>query len=328
MKKKLAITTADWCSLARWCCAITEGIDPSDIGDDVRLAEESEAKVMGGLREDLGTDLVRLNRVGPLKFQPALYALIRTFEPKLVVETGIYNGVSTVVMLKALHDEGGPVRRLISMDPDDKTGAHKIQKATGVDVKRFGVKWTYMRKRGIDGIPDIYDPIDMFVLDSDTSARNIRGELKAVTPRLSPGAIVVVNGWDRIKAEDAFADWMRGHGLERMATFSTCAIVRMPYLAVQEPDPQVPFEVVSPWAKGAAPSRGEAVGEAVAEVGIGPAADPDQGPDTPYEGQAEPNRGPSDNPKVPELNPIETRPLEPNDHDGQNSNDFDVTDVE
>ena len=56
----------------------------------------------------------------------ALYLLVRKYKPKVILETGVANGISTYFILKALHLNGSG--KLISIDyPNyNKRGVHNI----------------------------------------------------------------------------------------------------------------------------------------------------------------------------------------------------------
>lgn len=184
------------------------------------------------IRRMLPAKAERLHRVGPMKFQPALYALVRMVEPEVVVETGVYNGVSTVIILKAMRDiameNNHFLGQLYSFDPDDRTGAGRIKSATGVDPHDLWPHgWIYRRERGISGIPSVTEPINMFVHDSDAAARNMDAELRAVEGRLAPGAVIVANGWKRHQAGSVWPDWCKEHGIE-FIEFGTAAIALWP----------------------------------------------------------------------------------------------------
>lgn len=81
---------------------------------------------------ELTTELRRRTRWAfDLKTQPPIgkrvvwWVIVRATRPSLVVETGIYDGLGSLVLLRALernHDEGGPDGRLLSVDADTRAG--------------------------------------------------------------------------------------------------------------------------------------------------------------------------------------------------------------
>ena len=129
-------------------------------------------------------DLEQLNKVGPLLYQRYLYALVRHFEPEIIVETGVRSGPSTVLTYMAMPI---PEAHLYSCDPcyrsqDEATDA--IYKHTNVSL--WPNRWTFFPEKSQTALFKIPAPWDFFIHDSDHSAENMAFELTVAWSRLRP----------------------------------------------------------------------------------------------------------------------------------------------
>ncbi|MDO9352131.1 MAG: class I SAM-dependent methyltransferase [Solirubrobacteraceae bacterium] len=112
----------------------------------------------------------------------ALYTLARALGPEVVVETGIANGWSSVIFLRALQQNGrgrlhsfdvrDDVGRLVDPAERERWQLHLLRPAT---LGAFD--------RTIAGL----DPIGLFFHDSDHSYLHMRLELRMAGARLAPG---------------------------------------------------------------------------------------------------------------------------------------------
>lgn len=129
----------------------------------------------------------------------ALYDVIRTRKPGLIVETGVEEGFSSAIILEAL--ERNKKGRLISIDIGTEVG--RLAKGLGTN------RWTL--KTGITGIeffkasPGIKD-LDLFLCDSSHTYQNIKEELELSYPHLSGNAVIMC---DDANSNEAFMEFAR-----------------------------------------------------------------------------------------------------------------------
>ncbi len=136
----------------------------------------------------------------------ALYALVRTRRPGVVVETGVANGHSTFFLLHALRANGAG--RLFSVDIGADVGVLLE------DAERAA--WTYVRlRRGRErqdyraffaGLPGL----DMFVHDSDHTYPWQHFEYETAWGKMGPGAVLLS---DDVDHSFAFIDFCKTHGV-------------------------------------------------------------------------------------------------------------------
>jgi hypothetical protein len=135
------------------------------------------------------------------------YAIVRHRKPRLLVETGIHDGIGSSVLLRAIEKNAaeGVDGRLVSFDTRRRAGwliptelrpRHEVR--TGVSLALLG--------------PAINDrAVDFFVHDSDHRYEYETAELEVVLKLSRPGTILLS---DNAHASTAMADFCLGHGLE------------------------------------------------------------------------------------------------------------------
>lgn len=114
------------------------------------------------------------------------YAIVRARRPAHVVETGTDKGLGTCVLASALlrnAAEGHP-GRLTSIDINPEAG-YLARARPWADVADLVVGDSASVLSGLDS------PVDIFLHDSDHAAAHERAELRAVEPRLAPGALLL-----------------------------------------------------------------------------------------------------------------------------------------
>ena len=153
-----------------------------------------------------------------------LYAMVRDLRPSTVVETGIANGHSTVVLLSALRRNGRG--QLVSFDIDPAAGAlvppelRPAWKPVILPVR--GERAAF--RRAIDGL----GPIDLFEHDSDHSFEWQSFELDTLWPRMRPGGILSIDDADWSWAALDFARRQAVPMRTLVTTSRVCAVLRRP----------------------------------------------------------------------------------------------------
>jgi predicted O-methyltransferase YrrM len=143
-----------------------------------------------------------------------LYVLLRHLRPKLCLETGVYYGGNTAFMLAALHRNG--FGRLVSIDLPDSTirgakaGTSHVRHPLVGDTEFYEPtmkpgfivpeylkpNWHLIEGSSLDEIPKLSETFDFYLHDSDHAMDFLTAEIDAALPRLSPGAVVVVDDID------------------------------------------------------------------------------------------------------------------------------------
>lgn len=171
----------------------------------------------------------RLNQIGPLTYQLALRGEILKRTPDVVVETGVYNGVSTVAILDALNaNERGT---LYSCDPRyNHRGAAEDALTRAHQRKLDFDRWRFDGCRSRHFLPAVPAPWDVFCHDSDHSAENMTYELEYAWDRIRPGGLLVCDDylWPTHAPHHAFRDFCRRHDIAGYETHATAAFVVKP----------------------------------------------------------------------------------------------------
>jgi len=198
-------------------CAELEGLWPV-----IDAAHEGWVRAAGGLE-------VRGHRASFANLSPLsskrLYALLRRLQPEVLVETGVCNGVSSAVILHALHaNERG---HLYSVDLPEFAGVlsteHWEGKGGGVIPAGKDPGWLVpddLRDRWdlrIGRSQEVLRPlmqelgrIEFFMHDSEHSYECMQFEMTLAEEHLAPGAPLVV---DDANWSSAFQDFVRSRGL-------------------------------------------------------------------------------------------------------------------
>lgn len=143
--------------------------------------------------------------------QEILYQLARLMKPEVVVETGVYWGISTAFILAALHDN----RRghLYSVDlPGGTQAPLKPDEPTGFVVPdELRGRWTLRLGPVREQLPllkkDI-SKVDLFYHDADHRYSEMTWEMELFLGWSHDGSILIV---DDVDANSAFHDFLRSH---------------------------------------------------------------------------------------------------------------------
>lgn len=155
-----------------------------------------------------------------------LYGLVRTYKPKVLVETGVCNGVSTAVILAALEENG--VGKLYSIDLPEFTDTEYAEgdfwegKKGAVIPKEkppgwiipedLRHRWELQLGRSDEILPPLLDSlgsIDFFLHDSEHSYECMSSEYRAAWKYLAEGGILAS---DDISWNTAFQDFAAQKG--------------------------------------------------------------------------------------------------------------------
>jgi predicted O-methyltransferase YrrM len=142
------------------------------------------------------------------------YLFSRVLEPKTVLETGVAYGVTSSVILAALHKNGNGVLHSVDLPPiGDRASRAYIGMMIPDEYRKrwrlhFGLSKRLLASLFADGIGEV----DLFLHDSANVYQVQKMELEAVWPRLSsPGAVIVNN----IGTNTAFGEFVRKNRVDR-----------------------------------------------------------------------------------------------------------------
>lgn len=141
-------------------------------------------------------------KYGPVTdvFGNILYAVVKSMEPTLVVETGVGMGVSTVYILSALKSIGQG--KLISIDRGEDAGI-----LVEPELKN---NWEFLHGDTCDILPTLdVDQFDIFFHDTDHTYKNMMFEFEWAYPRLRKGGLLMAHNTGFC---DAFFDFAKEVG--------------------------------------------------------------------------------------------------------------------
>jgi hypothetical protein len=168
----------------------------SEIESDSELKKHIEI----GLH-NYGQDFIEINYGRRLGW----YAVVRAQKPKLVVETGVHQGVGACVLTSALLRNASEGFHGSYIGTDINTNAGKL--LTGI-YKTFG---EIMFGDSIESLRKITDRIDVFINDSDHSAEYEADEYETVSPLLSESCVVI---GDNSHVTSKLSEYSSKHGRE------------------------------------------------------------------------------------------------------------------
>ncbi|HEX7279620.1 MAG TPA: class I SAM-dependent methyltransferase [Solirubrobacterales bacterium] len=159
------------------------------------------------LSRDVGPGAIYMKRRPPLPAHHlAAWALIRACKPKLVVETGILEGLGSRTMLCALHlnSKEGRGGRLISFDVLPGAGRKLVPKRLRSAWEPIYEPTPEALARHLEGLE-----VDFFLHDSVQEYDHLVAEVDAMLPFMAPGGtLMTVAGWTGLL--DQLAEELRG----------------------------------------------------------------------------------------------------------------------
>jgi predicted O-methyltransferase YrrM len=147
--------------------------------------------VAAGFNADL--DLARL-----------CYVACRLLQPRVVIETGVANGVTSSFILQALEKNGKGELHSIDLQPLSVYDGSEVGSFVPENLRQRWHLQFGSSKRLLPKLARQLEHIDIFIHDSLHSYHNVRRELKSVTPYLAGSYAVLV---DNIVGNSAFTEW-------------------------------------------------------------------------------------------------------------------------
>jgi len=122
----------------------------------------------------------------------AIYAIVRLLAPALVIETGVHDGLSSSLILKALEDNRRG--RLVSVDLPSADLPVTSRGPGWLVPDRMRHRWKLQLGDARSILPRVcaeHAPIDLFLHDSDHSVAHRRFELTTVKPHLARHGVIL-----------------------------------------------------------------------------------------------------------------------------------------
>lgn len=141
---------------------------------------------------------------------PRLYALVRKLEPETVVETGVCNGVSTLIVLRALEANGHG--HLYSVDHPPEERIPDGEQPGWIIPDDLRDRWSLtigLSQEELPGVIDGLNEIDLFL--HDTKASILNEELDIVWSKLAREAVIAA---DDVHESDVFGDVVASRDVE------------------------------------------------------------------------------------------------------------------
>jgi predicted O-methyltransferase YrrM len=142
----------------------------------------------------MNSPLGRIQNCDPPTYQHLLADLIRVERPSIVVETGVFQGLGSEYILKALDDNGKG--HLYSIDPMDK---NHLTNGCGAfpdfydDHPIVHPRFTLIRELSFIALPELFDEVgefDLFIHDSDHSWECQNFEFESAWNMVRSGGII------------------------------------------------------------------------------------------------------------------------------------------
>jgi methyltransferase family protein len=146
------------------------------------------------------------------------YALVRSFLPECIVETGIANGVSSSYLLYALHrNNKGKLHSVGLNEPGHLPVGREPGWLVPQDLRR---RWSVIIGASQDVLPGLLRElreVDVFVHDSLHTYEHMKFEFELAYPYLKSSGILVADdaSWNRAFQEFAHASGATLHGIIR-----------------------------------------------------------------------------------------------------------------
>ena len=139
----------------------------------------------------------------------AVWCVVVHSRPEVVIETGVARGVTSRIILEALHqNEYGHLWSIDLPHPFDRS-LHAQTGAAVTDACR--ARWSYLEGSSRQRLPPLLAKVhhvEMFIHDSLHTARNTVFEMNQAALAMPPGGVMVV---DDISTHEGFAIFVRQH---------------------------------------------------------------------------------------------------------------------
>lgn len=166
-----------------------------EVRSDSDLAEHIRSKLMTD-KHMKDSKMLLGRRIG-------WYAFVRATKPKVVVETGVHQGIGAVTLIRALEKNAleGFAGRYFGTDIDPEAGVLVSGKFRDTGEVLFG--------DSLDSLGKLSEEIDLFINDSDHSAEYESQEYELIDSKLRKGALIL---GDNSHATNSLLSYSRNKG--------------------------------------------------------------------------------------------------------------------
>ena len=195
------LTPRNLLELANFVSVVTK-VDISKVReyvDEVR----NDSDLSDHIRTNLLTDKQMKDSKMLLGRRIGWYAFVRATKPKIVVETGVHQGIGAVTLIRALEKNAleGFAGRYFGTDIDPGAGALVSGKFRDTGKVLYG--------DSLESLGKLSEEIDLFVNDSDHSAEYESREYELIDAKLSKGALIL---GDNSHATDSLVNYSLSKG--------------------------------------------------------------------------------------------------------------------
>jgi|LakMenEpi03Aug12_release.lakeMendotaPanAssembly.Ray.scaffolds.fasta_scaffold16522_5 predicted O-methyltransferase YrrM len=159
--------------------------------------------------DDAQTEIKRyfsLDGTADFEFSRLIYCLIRLHTPTTVVETGVWHGVSSFFILKALNRNNHGNLYSVDLPPFRKKFQVEIGSAVPKEIRD---RWNLTISPSIEYLNSFDIPIDIFIHDSEHTYHNMMSEYKSAWPKIKNNGLIIS---DDIHTNSAFFEFASNHG--------------------------------------------------------------------------------------------------------------------
>lgn len=152
-------------------------------------------------------------------FQKELGALIRVIKPKIVVETGLHQGLSTEYILQALDAIGdGHLYSIDPLDPNHTANGMNWSPNFMLENPIVHPRWTWLREKSQDCLERLFKEVgqfDVFIHDSDHCYVVQTFEYESAWRMVRPGGVIVSDDvtWGD-PPHNAWPEFLKRHKIE------------------------------------------------------------------------------------------------------------------
>lgn len=154
--------------------------------------ETSFTSELDGLFRSLEPYLLR-DSTSDAQLVRLLYIVARLTKPDIVLETGVWHGVSSFALLSALEANGGGRLDSIDLPPMDPKTRVDVGSAVPAHLR---ARWTLTKGSARSTLPTILTELrsyDLFVHDGEHTYNNMMFEFRQVWPFLKSGGLIIVD---------------------------------------------------------------------------------------------------------------------------------------